>query len=79
MWLRKAVKQKVCILSNYVSTVLLISANNLNLFMALKAVRFIFMKPSVIVSILWMCAYVCCGTKGLDEGGFRYKEELKNK
>lgn len=38
VWLGKAVKQKVCILSNYISTVLSISANNLNLFMALKAV-----------------------------------------
>lgn len=37
MWLRKAVKQKVYILSNDVSTVLLISANNPDLFMALKA------------------------------------------
>lgn len=28
VWLCKAVKQKVCILSNYISTVLLISVNN---------------------------------------------------
>lgn len=38
----KAVKQEVCILSDYVSTVLLISANNPHLFMALKTMLIYF-------------------------------------
>lgn len=53
---------------------LFISANNLDL---LKAVMIFFTKPSVMVSILWVCAYVW--TKGVDEGDLRHKEVLKSK
>lgn len=79
VWLWKAVKQEVCILSDYVSTVLLISANNLDLFMALKAMLVFFMKPSVMLLILWVCACVWCRTKGVNEEDLRYKEEFKSK
>lgn len=79
VWLRKAVKQKVFFLSSYISTVLLISANNPDLSMALKVVVIYIFKPSVIVLILWVCACVCCRAKGVDEEDLRQKEELKSK
>lgn len=77
VWLQKAEKQKVYFFLITSSTMLFISASNLGLFMALKVVMIYFYKPSVMVSILWVCA--CVWTKGVDEGDLRHEEVLKSK
>lgn len=78
MWLYKAVKQKVCILSNYISTVLLISVNNPDVYGSQSCGDLFFEALCNGINFVGVCLCLL-QSKGVDEEDLRYKEELKSK